>query len=181
MIFFNSLKVLKDKGLSFKVIVVGPKRLESDLGQEVSKFIQNNNLDSYIEWIDQRVDGNTMDSLYARSDITVNMSELIVPSLATLEAMATKIAPIIADEIDSDKYVENGVNGFVIKPTSELLAEKLEILINDRDLREEFGKKSQERVEKYFDINKWGKIYGDIYRHILNNGPLPKPFLEYES
>ena len=33
----------------------------------------------------------------------------------------------------------------------------------------------------YFDIDKWGKIYGDIYRHILNGEKLPKDFLEYGS
>ncbi|TLP37781.1 glycosyltransferase family 4 protein [Arcobacter arenosus] len=180
MVFFEAINILKNKNLTFKVIIVGSKRLESTLGEKVNSYINEKQLEKYIEWIDYRVDGNMMNKLYSQSDITVNISELIVPSLSTLEAMASGLSPIISNEIDSEKYVEDGKNGLIVNSNAEELADKLELIIQNKNLREEFGMESQKRVSLHFDINKWGKIYGDLYRYILDNGPLPKSFMEYE-
>ena len=59
------------------------------------------------------------------------------------------------------------MNGFLI-PTrdSKALAEKLRILIEDKELRVSMGKASREKAEREFDLEKVVKKHLEIYEEL---------------
>ena len=75
-----------------------------------------------------------------------------------LEAMTAKV-PVIATEVGAiPEIIEDGKNGFVAKPGNpEMLAEKINILLNDDRLRQEFAIQGHQTVLFKFSLNKMMK------------------------
>ena len=69
-------------------------------------------------------------------------------SNSMLEALSSGLPLLATDTGGTKELVEDGVNGFIIKmKNSEDIAEKLEILIKDEELRKKMGQKSREKAE----------------------------------
>jgi colanic acid/amylovoran biosynthesis glycosyltransferase len=95
----------------------------------------------------------------------------VLPSFAEglpvvlMEAMATGI-PVIATAIAAiSELVEDGVNGYLVPPGAiEPLAQRLNQLLSDTQLRQTFGQAGQLKVEQSFDL------YQEVnsLKHILN-------------
>ncbi len=64
-------------------------------------------------------------------------------------------------------FIKDGENGFIVpigKP--EKLAEKIEILIENPELRKEFGKKARETAKKFLDLKICAKKHKLAYESI---------------
>ncbi|NCU33541.1 MAG: glycosyltransferase [Candidatus Moranbacteria bacterium] len=63
--------------------------------------------------------------------------------------------PVIGPKVNGvPELVEDGVNGFLIPPEDvDLLALRIEQLLNDGALAEKFVEKAYEKVKKDFDLN----------------------------
>ena len=98
------------------------------------------------------------------SDIFVFPSKREGLGMAALEAMELGL-PIVASNIGGIKdYVENEYNGFLFDPQDDKrLAILLEILINNKRIREEFGRKSSKISKKYSVENSIREML-EIYR-----------------
>lgn len=82
-----------------------------------------------------------------------------------IDAEATGLPVITTDWVGCRDTVEDGVNGFLIPvKDSEVLAQKLKILIDNSDLRQQMGKKSREYSEKYFSIENVVQKHLEIYK-----------------
>jgi N,N'-diacetylbacillosaminyl-diphospho-undecaprenol alpha-1,3-N-acetylgalactosaminyltransferase len=73
--------------------------------------------------------------------------------------------PLITTNVPGCKEtVVDGQNGFLVESrNSQELAKKIEILVNDPELREKFGKKSREIIEKEFNVQKIVKETIEVY------------------
>lgn len=85
-------------------------------------------------------------------------------ALSTAEAMACRLPVIITDFGDNKKWVENGRNGFIVSPKDpKSLAEKIIYLLENSDIRNEFGLKNsiiiEERNNYYKEMEKMEKLY----------------------
>jgi len=104
-------------------------------------------------------------SYYQNSDI------FLFPSIhegfpkVTLEAASCGLPAIVFDSYKPETVL-NGKTGFIVKDFQEML-DKLEILINNPNLRYKMGKKAREYA-KNFDwdviVKKWEKIFMDVVR-----------------
>ena len=66
--------------------------------------------------------------------------------------------------------VDDGVNGFLIPVRdSDALAEKLRILIEDKDLRIKMGKAAREKAEREFSLDKVVQKHLEIYQSLIKN------------
>lgn len=129
---------------------------------------------TYIQWLGYRTD---VCNLLKQSHIVAFPSyyrEGVPKSL--IEATAIGRPIITTNSIGCKDTVEDGINGFLI-PTkdSETLAEKLRILIEDRDLREKMGKNSRKIAEKYFSLEQV------IHKHLMIYDKYAKIKKEYIS
>ncbi len=102
--------------------------------------------------------------LYRNADIFVLPSYAEGLPMSVLEAMGAGL-PVISTEVGGiPEAVEDGVNGFLIKPGDiDSLAEKLELLINDAALRVKMGKASLLLAKEKFSAAKIGMQLAEIY------------------
>lgn len=88
---------------------------------------------------------------------------------STAEAMACELPVISTDFGANAEWVKDGKNGFLIpmkNPT--LLAEKIIVLLNDKDLRKKFGKNGRQIIKERLDYNtemsKMEKMYEELIK-----------------
>ena len=73
---------------------------------------------------------------------------------STLEAMSCGLAPIVTDVGDNRLWIEDNKNGYIIPIKSpKILANRIMNLLENEEKRKEFGKKSREKIIKYFNYN----------------------------
>jgi len=110
---------------------------------------------------------NDIPSILKAIDIYVCTSETEASPMSVWEAMAMEKAIVSTDVGDVSCYIRNGENGFVV-PVGDVdaLAEKVGILIEDKNLRHEFGKLARITAIKELDLeicaNKHRKFYMEI-------------------
>ena len=122
----------------------------------------------YIKWLDFQKD---IKKILEQCHIMAFPSyyrEGVPKSLIDVCAIGRPI--ITTNSIGCKDVVDDGVNGFLI-PTRdcETLAEKLRILIEDKELRVRMGKAAREKAEHEFSIEKVIKRHLEIYNYLGNN------------
>ena len=120
----------------------------------------------YIKWLGYRED---IPELLAESDIMCYPSYYRegVPK-ALLEASASSLPIVTTDSVGCRDTVEEGKNGFLVPPHSpEKLAEALEKLIKDKDLREKMGKYSRLKAEREYNVEKVADKHLEIYQSLI--------------
>jgi glycosyltransferase involved in cell wall biosynthesis len=87
---------------------------------------------------------------YRRADLFVMPGTAELQSLATLEAMAASTPIVAADAMALPHLVRHGDNGYLFRPGNvTLLAQRLNELANDADLRARFGDASLRRAQHH--------------------------------
>ncbi len=108
-------------------------------------------------------------SILKAVDIYVCSSIAEASPISVWEAMSMA-KPIVSTDVgDVAKFIKNGENGYVV-PTkdSTALAEKVSMLIENKDLREKFGQQAREIAIKHLDIEICAKKHAQLYREIMN-------------
>ena len=157
-----SVKLIK-KNNNVRVLLCGDGPLKNDF----EKYILENGLGEYVYFVGH-VENDDMPKYLAASDIYVSTSLSDSTSISLLEAMACGL-PVVVTNIDGNKdWITNGDNGFLVsKEDHHQVYEKLTLLLNDSDLREEFGRRNLEIARDRADWNKnFGKLEG-IYDKLI--------------
>lgn len=134
---------------------------------EFEKLIEEAKLENKIK-IKGWISGEQKDEVYYNSDV------LLLPSfneglpMSILEAMAYGL-PIISTPVGGiAEAVEEGVNGFLVPPgDANTLAEKINLIANDKGLREKMGQESYRIAKEKFDINVTIKQLEEIYGELI--------------
>jgi len=159
----NAFEILFDKNKSAKLMIVGDGELMNEL-IEYSRILKISDRIIFTGFRDD------LQNLYSAFDIYAHPSvsgggELFPYSV--LYAMAQGL-PVAATSIGDMPYmVKDHRSGFIVKERSAVeLSDKLDLLINDRALREKFGKEAYSRFINNFTIeqtiDKTEKLYYDI-------------------
>lgn len=123
---------------------------------------------SYIQWLGFRSD---VRDLLQKSSIVAFPSwyrEGVPKSL--IEACASGRPIVTCNSIGCKDVVDDGVNGFLVPVRdSDALAEKLRILIEDKDLRIKMGKAAREKAEREFSLDKVVQKHLEIYQSLIKN------------
>jgi glycosyltransferase involved in cell wall biosynthesis len=142
----EAVALLKKRGLQFNVIVPvkeGTPRTENGI--------------TYVRWHSQA----TLPFLYRRADIGVVPSVGPEPfGIVALEAMACGL-PVVGTNVGGLKsIVQDNSTGFLINPNDpEALAQKLTLLLRDKELRHTMGKSARKRALEY----SWNNLIKTIY------------------
>ena len=104
---------------------------------------------------------------YAASDIFVFPTAYEAFSLATLEAVASGL-PILATKVNgTEELIKEGYNGFFIKREPKDIAEKINISVEDENLRKQMSRNARKTAEKYsWDevAKRTLKVYEEVVR-----------------
>ena len=104
-------------------------------------------------------------SLLKAIDIYVCTSKNESSPLSVWEAMSMEKAIVSTDVGDVKKFVNDGVNGLIVKVgNTNKLAKSIKKLIEKPKLRKKFGKKSRQIAKKKLNIKMCGKLYSVAYR-----------------
>lgn len=175
-------RMVKEKGVTF--LIEAAERLRKDYEGKVEfwlcgglsrnpKALKKNELQqlcdgSYIQWLGYRSD---IKQLLQQTNIMAFPSyyrEGVPRSL--IEACAIGRPIVTTDSIGCRDTVDDGRNGFLVPiKDSVTLAEKLRILIDDAQLREEMGKASRQKAEREFSVADVVSKHLDVYEQLLNN------------
>ena len=120
----------------------------------------------YIKWLDFQKD---IKSILEQCHIMAFPSyyrEGVPKSL--IDACAVGRPIVTTNSIGCKDVVDDGVDGFLVPVRdSEALAEKLRILIENKELRARMGKAAREKAEQEFALEKVVKKHLEIYDNVL--------------
>ena len=128
---------------------------QSEYGKRLKKEIEKRNLQSRVELCGETTD---VVSKLKHSSIFVFPSEIEGFSLALTEAMSMGLAVVGCSDCPSVyATIEDNVNGLLANATPNDIAQKIELLISDRELRHQLGANAKKSMEIYSPNNVWDK------------------------
>jgi glycosyltransferase involved in cell wall biosynthesis len=146
-LFIGIAKKLKQLNVNFKICIAGTGELEDHLKEE----IRQNKLEEHIELL-----GFISDTKGFMHDIDVFALTSLWEGFGyvIVEAMAAK-KPVVAFSLSSNpEIIADNETGFLIPDQNTgLLADKLALLIEDKNLREKMGRQARRSVEERFELN----------------------------
>ncbi|HHM02055.1 MAG TPA: glycosyltransferase [Caldithrix abyssi] len=151
---------LKDKGLPFKMVIVGDSPFYS-IREEMEEKIKKYRLSDSIEFLGNRSDVSRVMNAF---DIFVLPSLSEGCSNVIQEAMATGL-PVIATNVGGNpELVTDNKTGFLFTSEDAAdFADKMERLLLNPELRREFGRASRQDALKRFSLDVMVRAYEDYY------------------
>jgi glycosyltransferase involved in cell wall biosynthesis len=164
--FVEAAKIVCHNKNDIEFIAVGDgknfKRISEKIGEDMNGRIKLLGKQSDVESII-----NISDICILTSNIKVHGEGI---SNSILEYMAMGKPVIASYGGGTNEIVEDSVTGFLINPLSPReLAEKIEILINNPELRTKLGRAGMETVKSKFSLDCMVGEYISLYRSVLNN------------
>jgi len=158
--FYQAAKILLDKRKDLVFLSVG-----SNTDSAISKSLVKNNYVKHFRFL-----GNVSDveSLINVMDICVLATFTEGISNSILEYMALGKPVVATDGGGTNEIVQDTVTGYLVRPSnSDELAQKLEILLDNTELRLKMGLAAKERIQNYFSIGKMVSSHISIYKGFL--------------
>lgn len=142
--------------------IVGSGPDEQIIRNRISEY----RLDEYVSVIPARKD---VENLYLSHSIFAFPSRYEGFGLALLEAMSFGLAPIANNcPCGPSEIIENGVNGFLIDEIGSSIdfSDRLKKIMQDHELRNEMGRKSQNLISTKFStaviMSQWVKLFNEL-------------------
>jgi glycosyltransferase involved in cell wall biosynthesis len=143
------------KKINYLIVGYGP--LENDIRQMVVNLNLQNNVEILINPPD-------VSGIFKKAHIYLSTSLFEGLSNSIMEAMVAGI-PIVATDVGDNRYlIKDGFNGFLVPcGNTDLIAEKLEYLVNMDDIRSDFGNNSRSIIEKEYSEEKFLENYFKLF------------------
>jgi glycosyltransferase involved in cell wall biosynthesis len=169
-ILLEACSILKRKNLDFQCRIAGAPGDVSKM-QLLSRIIADN-LEDRVSYIGMKT-GEDKQKLLGESEIFVlptHYQNECMP-LVLLEAMQHSLPVISTFEGAIPDVVDNGITGFLV-PQKDVaaLADKLELLINDAELRNKMGSAGRDKYEREFTLKKFENRMVEILQEVCGNG-----------
>lgn len=151
IVLLDALKLLADRGMKFQCNFVGGESTDIDAAR-FRKEVQKRNLTEQVFYLGKKF-GAEKEMCFNQSDVFVFptfYSNECFP-LVLLEAMAHKLPCITTNEGGIADIVVDGVNGVICeKKNAASLANCIEKLLKDADMRKEMGEKGYRMLHEKF-------------------------------
>jgi glycosyltransferase involved in cell wall biosynthesis len=164
-VLLEALKMLKEKDIAFHCNMIGG---EKDITENQLKLkIEQTGLDSYILVAGNKY-GEEKAKAFEKTDIFVHPSFNDCLPLVVLEAMQHSVPVVSTFEGGIPGVVEDGVSGFLVpQKDSAALAEKVELLIKDPELRQRMGRAGREKYEREYTLETFEKRMNEILEAVI--------------
>lgn len=166
-VLLDACKILKEKGYKFICDFVGGETKEINRAVFESA-VKEKNLDEYVVYQGPKY-GNEKERYWDVADVFVQPTYEDCFPLTIVEAMQHGKPVVSTDEGAIPDLVVDGMNGFVCERRNvDSLANALEILLKDKDLRVKMGIEGYNQYISKFTLNAFEKNMNDIFNKILN-------------
>lgn len=178
MEFLEALKLLKEKGVKFHVDFVGGLTKEMT-GDEFDTALTMMGLNDCCTYHGPKY-GDDKYAFYRDADVFVLPSYTEALPVSILEAMQFGL-PVVASNVGGvSAEVEDGVTGFLLggkqpvmlntfRPDVHEIADKIERLLQDADLRRRMGRAGREKFEREFTLDVFENKMAGILRRIAGS------------
>jgi len=153
-LIIDSLKQLKQKGKSFKMVFVG----EGYAGDDMKKLVRKYDLLDNVIFLGVMTDRNELQKVYAASDLFVFPSVYDNSPLVIQEAAAFGVPSIVVRNSSSAESILDGVNGFLIENETADLTKKIMALMHDQHVLKIAGEGARKSI-----YHPWESIIDDVY------------------
>ncbi len=143
-VLLNAMKELPEA----KLIIVGKGNLQSEYEEQSNKLA----LKSRVFFLN-KVDNDTLIDIYNVADVLVlpSTDKTEAYGLVTLEAMACGTPVITSDLPGVRTLINTGKDGLTFRVGNDReLAKKIRIIINNEELKKEYGANGKKKVVKHF-------------------------------
>lgn len=132
----------------------------------VNYFIESRSLQNRVLFAGVRTD---IEKFYSSADVLIFPSTRPHQARPVFEAGAARLPVIISDFPQTSEYVKHGHNGLLFKPNDyKDLADKIKIIYDKRELREELGNNNYEMSIKNHSFGKVKPILLDAIDKVLS-------------
>lgn len=165
-VLLKACEILKQKGLAFHCTYVGG---EGDVNaNQFQKKVKDLCVTDQVVYVGKKY-GEEKEKVFSKSDIFIHPTYEDCFPLVLLEAMQHGLPTVSTFEGGIRSIVENGITGFLVpQQNAQVLAEKLEILIQNPALRQQMGEAGRLKYEQEFTLNKFEERLKGILMEILN-------------
>jgi glycosyltransferase involved in cell wall biosynthesis len=158
----EACQILKGENLRFRFKCFGVGQEKDSFVRQMTEVLGDN---FYYGGI---VSGREKWQVLAESDIFLLPSHYEGLPMALLEAMASGCVPIVSDVGSIGKVIEDGKNGFLIKPRGvSQIIERLKYLLSSKADWESLRQNSKKTIKKNFDLKDYINKLEHIYREIV--------------
>lgn len=161
-LLLSSLGLLKKKGINnFTCMLAGQGELE----QQIRNKVKEMDLEENIIFLGYRKDIYKFIKL---ADIVALTSLKEGIPRIIMESMYFKKPVVATDVLGTRELVVNNETGFMTNiDDAEVMADNIELLINDKQLRNDFGERGKARIEEKFTEQLVIKRLDSLYKDIL--------------
>ena len=147
----------KTRGLDLRFLVAG----EGELFESSTARCQREQLNvTFFGW------RNDIDQIFAASDIAILTSDNEGIPLTLIQAAQASL-PIVATNVGSiSDIVINESSGYLTQTNAADMADAIEKLVRDTQLRKLMGDAGKARAEQYFSLARMVKDHSDLYRSL---------------
>jgi glycosyltransferase involved in cell wall biosynthesis len=166
LVLIDALAILHNRGFLFTARLAGEP---ADLTIEfLEQQVHEKNLSELVKIIGPQYDENK--SLeFQNADIFVLPTYNDVFGLVNLEAMQYKLPVVSTYEGSIPDVVIDNVTGLLVETKNpQALADKLAILLNDKNMRKEMGMKGFERFMNNYTLDKFFENLNSTFQTLLN-------------
>lgn len=176
MELLDALALLKERKVKFTVEFVGGITQEITETQ-FQRALENRGLSGCTYYVGMMC-GEEKEPFFNRADVFVLPSYTEAFPLTILEAMQHEL-PVVATNVGAvSTAVENGVNGIIIggekpmmsmnyRPDVKELADALQVLLEDKELRQNMGKAGKEKFEREFTLKQFEQRFVNVLNDCL--------------
>lgn len=156
--FVDAAKILKDSGVEARFLIAGTGDTAEDIRRQADRL----GLNGYVKMLGFL---DNVEPLMNVTDVQANCSfGTEATSLALLEGMSLGKPAVVTDFGGNPGVISDGLNGFVVPTHSaEALADKLKVLLCDKELYETMSKNSTEIFNRTFTADKYAESIEKIY------------------
>lgn len=146
--------------LSLKIIGDGPEEMN------LKSLVKELGIENYVTFLG-KITNSSLPVYYNQFSVFVSLSNLESFGVVAVEAMACECPVVVSDADGYTEVVQDSETGFIVpkKNVSET-AGAIQKYIDDRSLRDTFGKNGRKRVEELFDwdrnVEKMIQIYDSV-------------------
>ncbi|MGN1162977.1 MAG: glycosyltransferase [Christensenellales bacterium] len=143
----NALKILKDRGINFKMLFVG-HGFDDDYFKNLCKKL---GLHENVIFTGQITDKDLLSSLYGAGELFLFPSIFDNDPLTIVEAALHHVPAITIKNTGSSERITNNVSGFVVENNVQEFANKIMEVISDKPHLKQIGDEAEKTIPKDWD------------------------------